>query len=670
GGTGNELNLSVRIRDNIGVSDVAAIYSIGGLLSLGTWAMMTPDTITDTGNGTYNFTIVLPLYSTKPIEYWFWANDTSGNPNMSALFQLKVVDDDGSMLAIGPLPHEVTTGQELEFTVHVRDNIGVDVVSFTWWFDVAGDPEPTTRTMVARSVDLWGNGFYSTTFQVPFDIAYSYAPPLKVTFAATDWAGNNVTSVVFVLAVRDDDPPWFLEIIAPDAPTTGDPFNLTVRVWDNIALAIVRVDYWFDKGLGGSLTLSPENETTWTEAVTIPTSATVISYFFSATDTTDNWNRTARVNQLVLDNDPPVVVTDRSDDVATTGGRMTFKVIVVDNLLVDRVTVLYWLGGGEPLEEELVGSSLDRRNNGTYWVTVIIPSDLTMSLAYVIETRDGSGNVATTVERSVRIIDDDPPSFINDLSDAQAWRGEAFNFSAEVWDNVGVDAMRCEWWFGEDGHTDGPVPLNSSLAIGIPLDPVGPLRYFFTVLDAAGNHFSTGVIEREVLNAPPILAGLDVWSVLEEEHEELDLRLFIEDRDDSAWDLTLESPDPRVTLEGYILRVHHDVEILDYAISLSVTDGRETTWHDVTVHVVGVNDPPWIYEMRFNGLLVDYADLNFTFKEGGEDVLTVDAEDEEWDPMVYTWWRNDRQVASVSFRRMDQTMTPGALIVHVEHDAG
>ena len=33
-------------------------------------------------------------------------------------------------------------------------------------------------------------------------------------------------------------------------------------------------------------------------------------------------------------------------------------------------------------------------------------------------------------------------------------------------------------------------------------------------------------------------------------------------------------------------------------------------------------------------------------------------------------FENDRQVASVSFRRMDETMTPGALIVHVEHDTG
>lgn len=33
-------------------------------------------------------------------------------------------------------------------------------------------------------------------------------------------------------------------------------------------------------------------------------------------------------------------------------------------------------------------------------------------------------------------------------------------------------------------------------------------------------------------------------------------------------------------------------------------------------------------------------------------------------------FENDRQVSSVSFRRMDETMKPGALIVHVDHDVG
>lgn len=33
-------------------------------------------------------------------------------------------------------------------------------------------------------------------------------------------------------------------------------------------------------------------------------------------------------------------------------------------------------------------------------------------------------------------------------------------------------------------------------------------------------------------------------------------------------------------------------------------------------------------------------------------------------------FENDSQIASVSFRRMDQTMKPGSLIVHIEHDVG
>jgi len=467
-----------------------------------------------------------------------------------------------------------------------------------------------------------------------------------VTFSVTDLSGNNVTTGVIVLILRDDDPPWFLEVIVPDVPTTGDPFNLTLRVWDNIALSSVWVDYRLDKGLVGNVSLLQVDETTWTETITIPTTATFISFTFIAMDTTGNGNLSARINLLVVDNDPPVIMTDNSDDEFKTSGTITFEVIVMDNLVVEQVIVRYWSGEGEPLETELAGENLDRRKSGTYRVTVDTSVGINTSLTYVIEVRDGSGNVASTEERNILILDDDPPSLVNDLSDMEAWRGEIFNFSAEVWDNVGVETLGCEWWFGEDGHNDGPVPLNSSLAIEIPLDTAGPLFYFFTILDTAGNSFSTDVFHRDGLNVPPILVGLDVWSVMEEKYEELDLSQFIEDRDDSAWELTLESQDPKVTLDGYILRVHHAVASTDYGISISVSDGRDSTWHDVIVHIVPVNDPPVIYEMRFNGLLVDDTDLDFTFREGEEDVLTVHARDEEWDPLVYTWWRSDRQIAS------------------------
>ncbi|MCK4970763.1 MAG: hypothetical protein KAS77_09555, partial [Thermoplasmata archaeon] len=488
---------------------------------------MTPIDITDSGSGIYNLTIVLPRYSGIPIEYWFWTNDTSGNRNMTAIYLIDIVDDDDSLFTITPLPREVTTGQILEPLVFVRDqDIGIASVVFTWWFDVVGDPEPTTLNMVPRLVDPWGNGHYTLTFQVPFDVPYSFAPPIMVTFSVTDLSGNNLTTGVIVLILRDDDPPWFLEAIVPDVPTTGDPFNLTVRVWDNIALSSVWVDYRLDKGLVGNISLLQVDETTWTESITIPTTATFISFTFIAMDTSGNGNWSERINLLVVDNDPPVIVTDNSDVEFKTSGTITFEVIALDNMVVEQVMVHYWTGMGMSWKEELVGEDLDRRKCGAYIVTLDTPDGINTSLTYVIEVRDGSGNIATQGERYIGILDDDPPSFLDDLSDEEAWRGEVFNFSAEVWDNVGVAALSCEWWFGEDGHYEGPVPLNSSLAIDIPLDPVGPLRFFFTIFDAAGNIFSTDVFQREVLNVPPTLAGLDVWSVMEEEHEELDLRQF------------------------------------------------------------------------------------------------------------------------------------------------
>jgi len=334
----------------------------------------------------------------------------------------------------------------------------------------------------------------------------------------------------------------------------------------------------------------------------------------------------------VVDNDAPVVEYDSSDEVTTTGDRVTFKVRVEDNLFVEGVRVVYWMGDGEQVELELVGEGLDRYNNGTYRATTYAPSNASGSLTYIIRMFDDAGNLGTTEERHIEVKDNDIPWFGDDRSDVEAWRGEMFFFDIEVGDNVGVDELWCEWWFSESGY------LND--------DPEGPLRYLFGIRDAAGNWNSTGVFEREVLNRPPVITGLDVWNVTEEEDEELNLLEFIDDRDDSTWVLTLESPDPNVFLEVYTLRVRHDVWVDDYLVELSVTDGRNTTWQNVTVHVLAVNDPPRIVNVMFNGTPFDSTMETVEFKKGRLDVLSVQAFDEEGDGLNYSWLRSGVEVAS------------------------
>jgi hypothetical protein len=497
GGTGNEINLSVRVGDNICVSEVAALYSLGGLINLASDFWMTPSSTSDASNGIYNFSVVLPWYSTDPIQYQFWANDTTGNWNMTEMFELEVVDDDRAYITVDPLPDEVTTGQELALGVFVRDNIGVASVTFTWWFDVDDNEEPITWSLDARSVDAIGNGIYTTTLRVPFEIIQPNVPRIKVIFNATDLGGNIATSRIFVLEVRDDDRPWFLEDIGPGTPTTGDPFDIQVGVWDNIALASVWVHYWYGTGGTFELFLAHGEGNAWNATITVPSTARVLHYYLGANDTSGNVNWSAQVDLLVVDNDAPVVVADNSDEVATTGDPVTFEVLVEDNLFVERVRVVYWMGDGERVDLELVGEDLNRYNNGIYRATTDAPSDASGSLTYIIETFDDVGNHGTTEERHIEVRDNELPHFGDDLSDAEAWRGKMFNFNIVVGDNVGVDELWCEWWFGEGGHLNESMPPDNRIAIDVPLEPEGPLRYLFALRDAAGNWNSTDVFDEQ-----------------------------------------------------------------------------------------------------------------------------------------------------------------------------
>jgi hypothetical protein len=648
GGTGNQLNLSVRVVDNVAVDKVGALYSPGGLINMDTdwWTQAVFSTGQD--GDIYNFTITLSRFSTDPFQYRFYANDTSGNWLMTEVFEIKVVDDDRPVITVDPLPVEVTTGQDVDIRIYVRDNLGVTSVRFTWWYDVVNGTNGETLPMAPGSVDLLGNGVYAITFRVPFDTVPLSIPPIGISFWATDTSGNNRTSRTFWMVLRDDDLPWFQEDLSSGKATTGDPFNISVRVWDNVALDGVWVHYWFGRQRATDLLLVQTGGNTWNATISVPNAWTALHYYFGATDSTGNINWSARVDLQVEDNDAPQVIDDETDGGATTGDPLTFKVHVTDNLFVVLVRVVYWMGDGERKALELIGEGLDSGRNGTYQVTMDAPSNASGPLTYVIEATDAAANVLTTEERHLEVRDNDLPWFGNDLSDEEAWRGLVFRADIDAWDNVDLDEIWCEWWFGEGEHMNASVPLDNTLAIGIPLDPGGPLGFLFAARDAAGNWNSTGTLGRQIMNRPPTIEGLEEWNVTEEELEVLDLRPLIVDLDDTAWVLSLISPNPNVTLEAYSLSAMHDTWVYNYVIEISVSDGWDITWHNITVRVMAINDPPWIHEVTHNGKPFDNLKDIASFREGSQDVLTVLVTDEEGDVLSYSWQRDGVEVATGS----------------------
>ncbi len=642
--TGNTVNLSVRVVDNIALGKVSALYTPGGLIGLGTGSAPLPMDVESQDGDVYNFTITMAWYSVDDFEYRFWANDTSGNALMSPVYTLEVLDDDRPSITVGRLPGEVTTGQELDLRIHVRDNIGVANVTCTWMLWGGNGTGPETVPMNGSSVDGVGVGHYTVTLRVPREIDPSTTPRFMLSFTATDAAGNIATSAVFWIDVRDDDPPW-LEDLSDGNATTGDPFTISFRVVDNAGLDRVWLRYWIGSGGTVEAILVQGPDGLWNLTVDIPHARTALHYVAGATDVNGISNWSAQGDRLVRDNDPPVVVTDTSDREGTTGDPMTFEVEVEDNLFVVQVRVVLWMPGDPRSELPLVGREVTASRNGTYRATMDAPSNASGPLAYVVEATDLDGNVGTSEVRYVEVQDDDVPWFGRDLSDEEAWRGEEFRLEVEAWDNVAVDELWCEWWFGEGARNNNSMHLGGPIVIVVPMEPEGPLRYSFTAKDAAGNWNGTGPYNRSVRNQAPTVVGLDMWNVTEDLWAEVDLLEHISDRDDTEWRVTVNRTDSQVLLQGYSLRLLHRVWVPDYRLEFSVNDGRDVTWHNVTVRVEAVNDAPVLLDVRYNGVLVDPIADVLSFREGRDDALAVVAMDEEGDPLTFVWLKGGEEVS-------------------------
>jgi hypothetical protein len=498
--------------------------------------------------------------------------------------------------------------------------------------------------MAPGAVDAAGNGPYNVTLPVPLENGHDHVRPIVLMFVARDHEGNAARSAAWLVQVRDEQPPSFLDNLSPAEATTGDPYDLVVRVRDNVALDLVQARYRYDDGMAANLPMAPGAGDTWAATVSVPHAWTALHYAFNAVDTSGNamWSRQWDI--VVVDNDAPQVLEDFTSTSTTTDGELTFDVQVQDNLHVSLVRALYTVGGRPETEVELAGYACGSDGNGLYRATVAVPVDASGFLEYVTLATDAAGNTGIRAGRPVRVDDDVPPRLGADLSDGEAWRGRRFSLDVEALDNIAVTGLYCEWRFGGGEPDNGTVPLDGALAIDLPLEPAGPLRYSFLAVDAAGNWARSGEFRRDVLNARPRLVGVEVWNVTEGVDGALDLRPHIEDPDDAAWSVSARGPS--VIVDGYVLLAHHEVWVPDHAVELSIGDGRATTWWNITVHVVPVNDPPMVTGALYNGAPFNASWETVVLRRGRADVLSVQAWDEEGDPLSYRWLRHGKVVAT------------------------
>ncbi|MCK4970863.1 MAG: PKD domain-containing protein, partial [Thermoplasmata archaeon] len=380
--TGDPLTFSLSAEDNIQIEGITLEYWYEG------------GTVESVASPLDEFEHVITVEDgLEPIHYRFVIEDTSQNIVEGEVRSVRVSDNDAPAIDDDRTPTGSTTGENVTFLVHMADNIELNGTWVEYWF---GGGEHANSSM-----DPIGEWNWTLTVDVPWDSL----SPLHYIFHAQDTSGNWNSTARSTVTIHDNDLPWFGDDMSPDMATTGDDHLFAVQLYDNIVVADVHVEYWYNSGTHKTMAMTSGDQDIWTATIVTSHTVELLHYIFHVEDSTSNMNASQVRDVEMRDNDEPIIMADSSPGSTTTGVAYEFTVTITDNMGVVGVDITYWFDGGEQTSVPLTGDALDGNGNGTYALIIQIPSDSTDPLLYQVEARDMVGNANLTAERTIPVLD-------------------------------------------------------------------------------------------------------------------------------------------------------------------------------------------------------------------------------------------------------------------------
>jgi hypothetical protein len=101
-------------------------------------------------------------------------------------------------------------------------------------------------------------------------------------------------------------------------------------------------------------------------------------------------------------------------------------------------------------------------------------------------------------------------------------------------------------------------------------------------------------LERTVklVNVSPQITAIPVWKVTEHKEAILNVSSFISDGNDPLSKVVIQGIDPNVTIQGLVLRAMFNDWAPPRIMQITVSDGEDTTYANISIEVTNVNDPP------------------------------------------------------------------------------
>ena len=325
------------------------------------------------------------------------------------------------------------------------------------------------------------------------------AVKMNLFFWANDSLGNADISSNYTILPDDPYLPEIYNDQSDKQGYTGDMFMFKTSVRDNVAVKEVWIEFWF--GMDEHSNLSLDLVEFYEGIISIPLESTdELHYIVWALDTYSNIASSSLTTVPIIDDDYPEMGLDLSAETAFTGDEFSFRINVTDNIAIKTVTLEYWLEGRDSVNVSMI--KMD-----DFIFDYLIPIDFNGSIFYFFSVCDNALNWNSSEVYMREVFDNDRPKILEDKSAQIGTTGDEYRFIMEPLDNIGVDEVSVEYWFGDGAKLN--LTMNNEdadfvLTITIPQNTIGPMYYIYYMRDATNNYNRSQMKNISIIdNDPP-----------------------------------------------------------------------------------------------------------------------------------------------------------------------
>ena len=260
---GQTINITANVTDNVGVDAVYLNYAgVNGTtynVSMQKWG----------GNYSYD---IPGQNNTGIVEYFIWANDTSGNANQTGNYTVQIIDITAPEIVHTPEP-SVNVFDTINITASVTDDVAVDFV-FLNYTDVHGDYQNI-------SMAKW-NGNWS--FGIP---GQTNTGVVQYFIWANDTSNNANMTMNYTIQIYDVTAPIITHAPPPATPV-NTPITIVANVTDDVGVDEVWLHYASVDDTDYTAVDMAIVSGNWTATIPAQEKTGTVHYYIWANDTSGN----------------------------------------------------------------------------------------------------------------------------------------------------------------------------------------------------------------------------------------------------------------------------------------------------------------------------------------------------------------------------------------------